>query len=68
MARIEVDDNYCKGCGLCVDACPQDIIELDQEHINAKGYHPARLINQPECTGCTSCAIMCPDMAITVYR
>ncbi|MBQ9069335.1 MAG: 4Fe-4S binding protein, partial [Eggerthellaceae bacterium] len=28
MAHIVVDDTYCKGCGLCVDACPQDIIEL----------------------------------------
>ncbi len=68
MARITVDDTYCKGCGLCVDACPQDIIELDADRINAKGYHPARLIDEAKCTGCASCATMCPDVAITVYR
>lgn len=68
MARIVVDDAYCKGCGLCVDACPANIIELDPDRINAKGYHPAHLIDQPKCTGCMSCATMCPDMAITVYR
>ena len=39
MARISVDEGFCKGCGLCVDACPTHIIELDQERITAKGYH-----------------------------
>ena len=68
MARITVDDKYCKGCGLCVDACPQSILELDQSRINAKGYHPAHLVDEEQCTGCMSCATMCPDVAITVYR
>ena len=68
MAHIVVDDAYCKGCGLCVDACPLDIIELDQDRINPKGYHPAHCIDDEKCTGCTSCATMCPDVAITVYR
>ena len=43
MAAITVDDGFCKGCGLCVDACPAHIIELDRSRITAKGYHPARL-------------------------
>ena len=68
MARIIVDEHYCKGCGLCVDACPLHIIELDKDTITAKGYHPARLIDQEKCTACTSCATMCPDVAITVER
>ena len=68
MAHIVVDDTYCKGCGLCVDACPLSIIELDAERINAKGYHPASLVEPDKCTGCASCATMCPDVAITVYR
>ncbi|MEF9841983.1 MAG: 4Fe-4S binding protein [Raoultibacter sp.] len=68
MSRIIVDDHYCKGCGLCIDACPQGIIELDTATITAKGYHPARLTDEEKCTGCTFCAIMCPDVAITVER
>ena len=68
MPRILVDDHFCKGCGLCVDACPAHIIELDHERITAKGYHPARLIDAERCTGCMSCALMCPDVAITVVR
>lgn len=68
MPRIIVDDYFCKGCGLCVTACPADIIELDYKKITAKGYHPARLTDEGKCTGCMSCATMCPDVAITVVR
>ena len=68
MARISVDDGFCKGCGLCVDACPVGIIELDHDVITAKGYHPARCVDEERCTGCCSCATMCPDVAITVMR
>lgn len=68
MARIEVDEFFCKGCGLCVDACPQNILELDQSRITEKGYHSAHCIEPDKCTGCATCATMCPDVAITVWR
>ena len=68
MPRIIVDENYCKGCSLCIVACPRDIIELDPDKLTAKGYHPARLIDEGRCTGCANCAVMCPDIAITVER
>ena len=68
MPRIVVDDHYCKGCGLCVDACPQHIVALDPDRITAKGYHPATLTDPERCTGCSSCFQMCPDVAITVVR
>lgn len=68
MAKIIVDEIICKGCGLCVNACPMKIIELSDEKINEKGYHPAELIDADKCTGCTACATMCPDTAITVER
>lgn len=68
MPRIIVDDNYCKGCSLCIAACPEGIIALDNNKITAKGYHPAYLVDEDACTGCMSCALMCPDVAITVER
>jgi 2-oxoglutarate ferredoxin oxidoreductase subunit delta len=64
---IEVDPMHCKGCSLCVDACPQNVIALDMTQLTPKGYHPAHLIAEG-CTGCVICAIVCPDAAITVYR
>ncbi len=68
MARITVNEMLCKGCGMWVMACPVKIIELEKERINSKGYHPAASIDQSKCTGCRSCAMMCPDVAITVER
>ena len=64
---IEVDDLYCKGCELCVNACPQDVMAIDQEHLTPKGYHPVYL-SADGCTGCAICALVCPEAALTVYR
>jgi len=67
--RIVVDESHCKGCALCTTACPQDILFMAAERLNARGYHPVELIDrQSKCTGCALCAMMCPDAAITVYR
>lgn len=64
---IEVNVLFCKGCELCVEACPKDVIALDLDQLTPKGYHPARLIADG-CTGCGICAVICPDAAITVFR
>ncbi|MEE1044105.1 MAG: ferredoxin family protein [Olegusella sp.] len=68
MAKMIVDEHFCKGCGLCVDACPKGIVELDKSRITEKGYHPAHCVDQASCIGCCSCALMCPDVAIKVWR
>jgi 2-oxoglutarate ferredoxin oxidoreductase subunit delta len=65
--RIEVNELYCKGCELCIGACPQQVIALAEVRITAKGYHPAELVKEG-CTGCAVCALVCPEAAITVYR
>ena len=64
---IEVNELYCKGCSLCVFACPKEVIVMDMERLTPKGYHPAKL-EKDGCTGCGICSIVCPDAAITVYR
>ena len=56
----------CKGCELCIDACPQESLAMSKE-INKQGYHYAVLV-QDNCTGCVNCALVCPDAVITVYR
>jgi 2-oxoglutarate ferredoxin oxidoreductase subunit delta len=65
--RITVNESYCKGCELCVIACPQEVIALAAERITSKGYHPAELIAEG-CTGCAICALVCPEAAIEVFR
>jgi 2-oxoglutarate ferredoxin oxidoreductase subunit delta len=63
---VEIQVETCKGCELCVEACPQESLKLSKE-INKIGYHYAVLI-EDNCTGCTNCALVCPDAVITVYR
>ena len=71
MAKVKgsivVDIEKCKGCEVCVPACPTDVIRL-AENVNGKGYHYAYMENPDNCTGCANCAIVCPDGVITVYR
>lgn len=64
---IVVDENRCKGCGLCMGACPKRIIGFTSA-FTPRGYHAAHLMDEDKCTGCSLCAIMCPDAAITVLR
>jgi 2-oxoglutarate ferredoxin oxidoreductase subunit delta len=66
MNHIEVNQNLCKGCGLCVDACPKDVLKLGDD-INVKGYHYAVQYKEG-CIACKMCAEMCPDVAITVFK
>lgn len=66
---IIIDQERCKGCHLCTLFCPQQVIALDEEALNAKGYHPAMLVDpEGKCTGCAVCAVVCPDVCITVLR
>ncbi len=71
MAKVKgsivVDLEICKGCELCIVACPTQVIALSPE-VNSKGYNYAYPVNPDNCNGCTNCAIVCPDGAITVYR
>jgi 2-oxoglutarate ferredoxin oxidoreductase subunit delta len=64
---IEVNQLFCKGCEICVSACPQEVLALDMKHLTPKGYHPATL-EADGCTGCAICAVVCPEAALTVYR
>jgi len=64
---VVIDTEACKGCNLCVVACPTDVLKLD-EHVNLKGYNPAYPANHDACTGCKICALVCPDMCFTVYQ
>lgn len=68
MAKVIVDEQRCKGCGLCTLACPKKIMALSTDRINAKGYRPAECVDPEKCIACAFCATMCPDTVITVEK
>ena len=67
VAKVTFLKDVCKGCSLCIEACPKQIIALS-ESINAKGYNYAQITDEGACIGCASCARMCPDCVITVEK
>lgn len=66
--RVEFNVERCKGCGLCVTACPVKIVQLEKTGINSKGYHPAGVEEMEKCIACGNCATICPDLVITVFK
>ncbi len=68
MGKLTFKEELCKGCGLCVGACPKGILALSKTRLNGKGHTPVELKEPEKCIGCASCAIMCPDCVITVER
>ena len=65
---VILDENRCKGCGLCVVTCPTDVLTLADGRFNTLGYRPVEVAKAEACTGCAVCAIICPDVVFTVYR
>ncbi len=65
--RIEINRELCKGCEICIHFCPKKLIKLS-DTLNAAGYLPSEFSGGAECTGCASCAVVCPEVAIEVYR
>ena len=71
MAKVKgaivVDIDKCKGCEICIAACPTEVISMTEE-VNGRGYHYVYMEKPDACTGCINCGIICPDGVITVYR
>lgn len=64
---VTFDEAMCKGCELCVNECPHEVLDMGNS-VNDKGYLFPKVAKADNCTGCTNCAVICPDSVITVYR
>ncbi len=58
MSTPEIDADECSGCGICVDTCENEVLDIVGS--------TAAVVNEDSCTSCGSCAEECPMGAITV--
>ena len=65
MSYIKLNKNKCKSCYLCIDVCPKGLIKKSNE-IGKTGEFIVEFDDKEnQCLGCSQCAIMCPEIAIT---
>lgn len=57
IAKIEIDEEKCRACGLCQRSCPVEAIEGEARE--------KRKINQEKCIKCGTCIASCPFKAIS---
>lgn len=62
---VRIDVEACKGCELCIPACPPGVLRMSEER-NALGVSYPELL--PGCTGCRACLLVCPDFCFAVYQ
>jgi 2-oxoglutarate ferredoxin oxidoreductase subunit delta len=62
---LVIDIDRCKGCELCIAACPPQVLTMSVQ-VNPTGYRYPQL--HEGCTGCTACKLVCPDHVFEVYR
>ena len=62
---VVIDTERCKGCELCIPACPPGVLRMSSRR-NASGYLLPELLEG--CTGCNACLMVCPDFCFEVYQ
>jgi len=62
---VVIDTARCKGCELCIPACPPQVLRMSTRR-NASGSLLPELVEG--CTGCRACLPGCPDYCFEVYR
>lgn len=67
IGAVVVDMEGCKGCGLCIVACPHGVLSLNKD-VNSRGYHYSYMEIPEACIGCSNCGLVCPDTCLTIYR
>lgn len=65
--KVKIDPEKCKGCLLCIENCSRQVLEQSTKS-NSKGYFSVQVKYQEKCIGCKNCAIICPDVAIEIYK
>ncbi|MBD3166540.1 4Fe-4S dicluster domain-containing protein [bacterium] len=65
--KVTIDNEYCKGCTVCVEVCPVDALQM--EPVGTRWQGSVVIVSDIEaCIGCMLCELQCPDFAIDVVK
>ena len=64
--KLVVNEVWCKGCRICVDLCPQHVLEMVEAPQRWEGT-VVKVTKMDACNGCGICEVECPDFAITAF-
>ena len=62
---VTIAAERCKGCELCIPACPPRVLRMSEVR-NGLGFSYPELVKG--CTGCGACLLVCPDFCFEVYQ
>jgi 2-oxoglutarate ferredoxin oxidoreductase subunit delta len=65
--EILIDDQFCKGCDLCIEVCPREVFGKGNKRSRA-GYSMPKVLSLRNCVACLLCEMTCPDLALTVIE
>ena len=65
--QVAIDRKWCKGCGLCIDACKKGTLAFGTERSD-RGYLMPAVTDINLCVGCMMCERICPDLCIAVTK
>ena len=59
-SKLTVNEDWCKGCGICVAFCPKSVLVLEKTKV--------KVVDEDSCIQCGRCEKLCPDYAISVAK
>jgi 2-oxoglutarate ferredoxin oxidoreductase subunit delta len=65
--KVVINPELCKGCYLCIRACPVKALEKDAE-LSSMGVYPSKPSAGGKCIACGNCYEVCPDVCIQVFE
>lgn len=65
--KLNLVEKYCKGCGFCIEICPNDVL-TESNRLNKKGYVLPEPQYPEKCIFCKKCELICPEMALSIEK